>query len=118
MYFFREPGERHCYWDVCDCGDCFECDWCKEQKKEEKAPTSKEDFLRKPGLKPDPLELDADAGLSIPLEKKILPCYKPILKWVKKQKWKSEEERQEYLEGLLPPSLKERKSTKKVNHSE
>ncbi|OWM90262.1 hypothetical protein CDL15_Pgr006583 [Punica granatum] len=38
VYFFHEPGGKHYYWDVCDCGDCDVC----YRKKRKGPPCSKE----------------------------------------------------------------------------
>ncbi|PKI44151.1 hypothetical protein CRG98_035444 [Punica granatum] len=52
---------------------------------------------------------DADAGLSIvQKKKKVLPCYKPILKWVRKQKWENPEKIREYLRDMVLASIYKR----------
>ncbi|PKI69614.1 hypothetical protein CRG98_009969 [Punica granatum] len=51
----------------------------------------------------------ADTGLSTVLKKKkVLPSYKPILKWVRKQKWENLEEIRDYLKDMMPASISER----------
>ncbi|PKI64613.1 uncharacterized protein LOC116201072 isoform X2 [Punica granatum] len=103
VYFFREPGEKHCYWDVCDCGDCD-----IYYRKKRKGSHCFEEAQKKADPKPDP-DPGADENLSTVLKKKkVLPCYKPILKWVRKQKWEDPEEIRDYLKDMVPASISER----------
>ncbi|OWM76973.1 hypothetical protein CDL15_Pgr011698 [Punica granatum] len=63
---------------------------------------------KKADPKPDP-DPGANVGLSIVLKKKkVLPCYKPILKWVRKQKWENPKEIRDYLKYMVPASISDR----------
>ncbi|PKI64265.1 hypothetical protein CRG98_015338 [Punica granatum] len=71
-----QPGGKHCYWDVCDDGDCD----VNPRKKRKEPPCSEE---AKKDTDPKPY-MDVEAGLSTVQKKKVLPRYMPILKWVRK----------------------------------
>ncbi|OWM73764.1 hypothetical protein CDL15_Pgr026868 [Punica granatum] len=63
---------------------------------------------KKADPKPNP-NSGADESLSTVLKKKkVLPCYKPILKWVRKQKWEDPEEIRDYLKDMVLASIFER----------
>ncbi|PKI73700.1 hypothetical protein CRG98_005941 [Punica granatum] len=76
VYFFREPRGKHCYWDACNCGDFDIC-----YRKKRKEPSCFEEA--KKNIDPRP-NRDADASLSTFKKMNVLPCYKFILKWVRK----------------------------------
>ncbi|OWM77669.1 hypothetical protein CDL15_Pgr017069 [Punica granatum] len=100
VYFFQELGGKHCYWDVCDCGDCD-----VSHRKKRKEPLCSKEAKKDTDPKPD---IDVEASLSILQKKKVLPCYKPILNWVKKQKWENPEEIRECLKDMMLASISER----------
>ncbi|OWM72898.1 hypothetical protein CDL15_Pgr016530 [Punica granatum] len=101
MYFFRKPEGKHCYCDaVCDCDVCY--------RKKRKGPPCSKKAQKKADPRQDP-DLGADVGLSTVLKKKkVLPCYKPILKWVRKQKWENPEEIRDYLKDMVSVYISER----------
>ncbi|PKI49694.1 hypothetical protein CRG98_029939 [Punica granatum] len=101
VYFFREPGGKHCYCDaVCDCDVCY--------RKKRKGPLCSKEAQKKVDPRPDP-DLGAYVGLSTVLKKKkVLPCYKLILKWVRKQKWENPEEIRDYLTNMVSASISDR----------
>ncbi|OWM77864.1 hypothetical protein CDL15_Pgr018433 [Punica granatum] len=113
VYFFHELGGKHCYWDVCDCGDCDVC--CRKKRK---GPPYSEEVQKKVDPKPVP-DPGAYVSLSTVLKKKkVLPCYKPILKWVRKQKWENPDEIRDYLKDVVPASISERLVHKMEQKSE
>ncbi|PKI59602.1 hypothetical protein CRG98_020011 [Punica granatum] len=76
--------------------------------KKRKGPPCTEKAQKKADPKPNP-DPGADNSLSTVLKKKkVLPCYKPILKWVRKHKWENPEEIQDYLKDMVPSSIAER----------
>ncbi|OWM74582.1 hypothetical protein CDL15_Pgr005162 [Punica granatum] len=51
---------------------------------------------------------DVNPGLLVPQKKKMLPRYKPILKWVKREKWKNPEEIRDYLKDIVSTPITEK----------
>ncbi|OWM77863.1 hypothetical protein CDL15_Pgr018432 [Punica granatum] len=76
--------------------------------KKRKGPLCSEEVQKKADPKPDP-DPGADVSLSTVLKKKkVLPYYKPILKWVRKQKWENPDEIRDYPKDVVPASISDR----------